>query len=352
MHNPGAPHLIYQLIKRQAMWKVALGFSVLCAAAALVRVPGIAFLPASMAILFLMAPSAVRRCALFEAGLPIRGRDIFFARLLGNLAALWSLLLPAFASVAVSRSGTKSASLLFIFEVGTILTLAIVAIQSAEVDQFEAPTWWQAVVVVLAGVALVAALAAFFDLGPHIAAYFPAGYVAWASVLGAGALLVKTWTSVPEALQREPFEAEASFTRSQRRTWLPPFAWSPILRMTRGLVFFFLVFCAMTTLTGGADPWLAVPLLAWFCNMMPSTLRRESWVFALPISRQKIFLYLCSPAFLGIVAGACASRPRSVTATFFECAITAIVFLTGFIAMRGMADRPLFPWRFRLTLRT
>ena len=336
-------------MKRQTMWKVALGLGAFCGAGAVLHVPGIAFLPAAMAILFLVDPANARRCGIFEAALPIRGRDLFFARILGNLLALWSLLLPVFVRLAVSGASAKGESLIVVFEAGSILTLAVAAIQSVEVDQFEAPVWWRGVVVVLAAAALVAALAVFFDSESRLAAFLPAGYVAIACMLAAGALLAQAWARAPSGLQIEPQKAKMFGKSRGKRLWLPSFAWSPMLGMMWSLSYVFLFCAAITSI--GADLSFAVLYLILSTNVL-STIRNESWVFALPVSRQKIFLCLCFPAILGVAAGGVLSRwlkPRPAAVVLCDGAIAAVAFFLGLIAMHGLTERQRSPWRFRFS---
>lgn len=290
--------MIYQLVKRDYSWKLGLGLAVLCAAGylssywtVLGAIAGLyigTFVGLYLVLVMVVLLRPLRRCRLFEAALPIRGRDLFSARLLSDLTLIWPPWLAAAAAILArgefpgifARGEYPGSGIAFsAFTVEAVLTFAMVAVQAVRVREFSAPNWWQRVVAAIAAVAILLCFAK---------AATP--WILLICTVGSAALFLKKWAAVPESFQIAP--AEPISRRVQKGpSLLPSVVWAPALRTLyswRSLLW--VISLAAYGLVGNAV------LGAWFLVVaMAQELRHQQWLLSLPISRQRLFLAALLP---------------------------------------------------------
>jgi hypothetical protein len=266
--------MIYQLVKRDFSWKLGLGLGVLCAAGCLFSYWAVACL-----WLLLVLGRRLHRCSPYQAPLPIRGRDLFFARLLSDLMLIWLPFLAAVAAILARGEFPGSGIAFSAFTVEAVLTFAVVAVRAVRVEEFSAPGWWLNVVAAIAAVAILLC--------------FEKAATPWILLLctvGSAALFLKTWAAVPESFQIAP--AEPTSRRVQKgASLLPSVVWAPALRTLYPLVSLFrVILLAVYSLAGnsGLGAWLVVPAFG-------QDLRPLQWLLSLPISRQRLFLAALLP---------------------------------------------------------
>ena len=225
--------MIYRLIKfENSSWSFGFDMVVILSAFALFRI--IPLHPALMGLwtggmMVTFRPSP--RCTLFQAALPICGRDIYCARVLSEVGVTWLMVLAMVAGIQSAHRTAGPGVTILLFEVGAILTLGHIAVYSVRTQELNVPRWWRVVVwaamMILLGVAVLGVsvknvYAASVSPVPPI---YGLAVCALASAIWFG----KTWTSFPESFQVAPGKPGIQKSR-EHKSWLPSFAWSPVLR--------------------------------------------------------------------------------------------------------------------------
>jgi hypothetical protein len=249
-------------------------------------------LPLQMGMIALISR---QRVSLFEAALPIRGREIVFARLLSSLAIAWLPLLTWIVATLFRRGSPWPMS--HILDLSAIATLAIILPYSIGAGEIGAPPMRR---VVLSWIALaVASALAIYVLTPALAlALFAFAIVA---------VFVIVWTAIPESFQTAPREAIAAVAIISPTTDSPNVRakavgwWWPILRS---------VFTPM--------PWLLFPAMAafaafgtfWIVNIWiyafvvyEVTRKRTRWMYGLPLSHRRLLLIGLVPMIVIVPGG-------------------------------------------------
>ena len=298
--------MILELMKRDPAWKIGLAFAPLTAVLLLVGqvVPGdpdpqwsrLLNVQGNLIIAGFMCPH--RRATLFEAALPIDGRQLFLARLLSRLAMVW---LPVLAAILVILPGRSAnwPEVLGMLECGTFFTLAYLLPLSVRVRECAAPAgllaaYW-------AGLAAAGALAWHF-LPPGI----------FLSVFGlAGVLiLLRTWLALPACFQVAPMKAVSSIASFRSTRDAPPLAWWPIVR-SASFGFPLLLFPVGIIWGQMGDPFFAVGVSVIVAN--DHVRQRTRWLYALPLSYRALGLIILVPSLALLLGGVAIGRCLDTT---------------------------------------
>jgi hypothetical protein len=235
-----------------------------------------------------------QRASLFEAALPIRGRELFLARLLSTLAITWLPLLTWVVATLIRRDSYWPVS--YILDLSAIATLAIILPYSIRAGEISAPP---VRLVILSWIALAAASAlAIYVLTPVMALTL----FAFAIV----AVFVMAWTAIPESFQTAPREAGAAAAlispttesptgRSNADGW-----WWPILRSVVAPIAL-LYFLLMAVFGALGAMWL---LYFFFSSIVYSiTRQRTRWMCSLPLSHRGLLLIGLVPMIVSVPGG-------------------------------------------------
>jgi hypothetical protein len=295
--------MILRLVKRDPVWLAALMLAVLIGAVA----PFFAFDRLEFAIMagfgcLLYARPHVR-ATLFEAALPITGRDLFLARALSLLAVVWLPALCGVAAILLVRADSPRA--LAMLEAAAILTAAILLPKTIRVREIAGPQGLSRVVCVL--VCAVGGLAWHF-LTP--------GIVLGVFGLASAGILVGTWFAVPPSFQvvslktTDPIAVPESVPAVPLSRTL--FTWLPILRSAfwwPSIVYFYLA----VSLGMERDGLLLDFMFAVFVTIQSR--QRTGWLSALPLScRARLRITLASaniPLLVGLAVGMCITLPHT-----------------------------------------
>ncbi len=282
--------MILRLLKRDPAWKIGVGVASLTVVQLLSVVPGgpdphwtrLLFVQASLIIAVFWCPH--RRATLFEAALPIEGRQLFLARLLSRLALVW---LPVLAGILVALSvpDTGWPEVLGMLECGILFTLACLLPLSVRVQECAIPAGLLAAL--WTGLAAAGALAwHFLPPGPFLAVFALAGAL----------ILLRTWFAIPASFQVAPMQ-EVGSTSSPRSTRdAQPLAWWPVVR-SAGFVMPLGLFAMGVYLGRWGD--LSVPSVAIFVIMANVYARqRTRWLYALPLSFRALALVTVIPSLV------------------------------------------------------
>jgi hypothetical protein len=286
--------MIFQLIKRDPAWRMA---------------PIVALVVGVVAMLYPSDPRRVNsltlmftvvmgcsvqarphvRATLFEAALPIAGRDLWVARVLSLLALVWLPVLCGVCSALLVRfDGTRAVALV---EAAAILTAATLALQAVRVRQLAGPRWFYV------------GWAVLWPVG-FLACYFVApGVVIGACGLASAAMLIGSWRAVPASFQVAPLEAADSVAVPENVPDVPvarmAFAWMPVLRSASWLPAIFFPCMVAGALFGS---WFAFfPIFT--VQGAVQTRQRTRWLSALPLSYRRLLLITLVSSVLPIVAG-------------------------------------------------
>jgi hypothetical protein len=323
--------MIYQLVKRDVSWKVAVGLALLGAFLGIWGSPGWPHVPVYwiywiFILLMSVLSPAHKRCTAFEAALPITGRELFLARLMLSGISIWVPILAAMATILAS-TGPSSAGLAWFIDLGAIMSLAVIAIQSRRLQRFTAPAWWGAVIGILA----------VFSAG--LAPYkMPARFVVLICAAAGSVLLLKCWLGVPESLQIGPVNAVRWLLGKVKLPFkLPP--WMPVLRILfpkESMALFGVVLVFSMAADNGSSVLIG---LVWLFGLWVQNMTKFGWLLALPISRFRLFfaigiaplvLYMLS-SFTSLLESGLPARDTAV--------ILAIVGVAGSL---GLLNSELF----------
>jgi len=156
-----------------------------------------------VALLFLLGTRAVGRNTMFEAALPIPGRDIFCARLLANLLSIWPLFLAIITAIPFSRTETKAQTTAAVIEALLVITFGMIAVYSFRVEELKAPRWWKQII---GWIGMIAVSVLFIQIDFDPIPLFLTISAIGICVLACMALFWKTWNSTPQSFQRGPTE--------------------------------------------------------------------------------------------------------------------------------------------------
>jgi hypothetical protein len=218
-----------------------------------------------------------RRASLFHAALPIPARDLFIARLLSLLAAIWFLILAIAGASYVVGHAEPSISVLPLIAASAVSTLAVLVLLSARLQELSAPRGlanWLLFPFLLAGT-----LVSF--VRPGIVLVVCGGTIA--------ALLWRDLALMPKAFQVAP--AEAITERPSRcANGSPRPVWWPLFRsMFARHPSFMLLFSMFWLLTPRMSAMAGVLLASFVCQGWGSFgWSSMGWVWALPVSRRKV----------------------------------------------------------------
>ena len=288
--------MILQLVKRDPAWQMALMLAVVLAVAAPLspsdRTGMNALLFGTVAILAcsVQARSHIR-ATLFEAALPIDGRDLFRARILSLMALVW---LPVFCGVSaillLKDDGSRAVALL---EAAAILTPAILLPQAMGVREIAARSWWArwagAPIAILGGVAWY---------------FLPAGVVLGMAGAVTAAIVYSAWVAVPASFQVAPLEAADPVAPSDSVPDVAAarlaFRWLPALRSAfwRAPVMYFV---SLVMLGVFGTWWAFFPIFVVQATL--DSRRRTSWLAALPLSSRRLLAISLAASVLPLVAG-------------------------------------------------
>ncbi len=291
--------MILELVKRDRAWKTGLFIAPLVVMPLLVdrlvpfgpdpqlnQLLGVQFL----LLAGFMSPH--RRATLFEAALPIEGRQLFLARLLSRLAMVWLPVLVATLAISAGR-GADQPQVLAMLESGALFTLAYLLPLSVRVRECAAPAS------VLA--ALWAALAAAGALAWH---FLPPGIFLSVVAIATALIVLRTWFALPACFQVAPIEAVDAIASVRSKEDARPVAWWPIVRSAVPLI----ALPAAGFLAWSAEAF--APFVAVFAITANMDVRRRSrWLYGLPLSFRALGLIILVPSlallFGGMAIGMC-----------------------------------------------
>ena len=262
--------MIWQLVKRDPGWRNALN----CAAVSAVAGP---LLPREFIGMFGLlvamcwfASLPHERATLFQAGLPIRARDLVLARILALFSGVW---LPVACGAAlmllVGRPADDAATLV---EIGAAFSVLVLAAQSLRVREIAGPMW-----------ALCVLMAIAWGAGALIAYSVPRAVVLAVCAVVCPLLFWNIWRQLPAAFEVLP----AKLTRqvsSPGNAAAPALVWLPILRSLFPLrTVLFLPMFVFMPLSG---QWLYISI---FCFMpVLVALSNLPWMLGLPVRREAL----------------------------------------------------------------
>lgn len=275
---------------------IAPGFSILLALAIL-RWGEMALLMGLPAFAGAWPLLATSRATLFEAGLPIRARDLFLSR---ALLLLVCIQLPILALIAVTLvRGESRVPMSIMVDASLIATLAVLLPNAVRPGAIRLAGWQFALVLV--GLCIVSGAAIHF---------LPPASTVLVLTLAIFGVLAATWTAIPEAYHLAPRtmsgapaitsapEAEGSITGTG---W----HWS-VLRsvVTPGMLF---NFGLMALFSGLRSFWLVY--LVIFTSSESDRLRvRTAWMRPLPLSRRARLLVVLIPTGVTLLGGVAAGH--------------------------------------------
>jgi hypothetical protein len=294
--------MILRLVKRDPVWLAALMLAVLIGAVA----PFFAFdslefvTMGGLGCLLYARPHV--RATLFEAALPITGRDLFLARALSLLAVVWLPALCGVTTILLVRADSPRA--LAMVEAAAILTAAILLPKTIRVREIAGPQGLSRVVCVL--VCAVGGLAWHFLTPGIVLGVF--------GLAGAG-ILVGTWLAVPPSFQVVSLQTVDPIAVPESVSTAPlsrmAFTWLPVLRSAFWWVPI-VYFCLMVSLGKERDGFLLAFMFTVFGTVQSR--QRTGWLAALPLScRARLWItlaYATIPLLAGLAVGMCISPSR------------------------------------------
>ncbi len=226
-----------------------------------------------------------RRCGAFEATLPLRTSDLFAARILSLLSAIW---LPVIAGVIVIEA-QSSAAAGYLIESGALLTLALLITQSVRPRSFAAPKFlWTALwICTLIVWALLLRLRRSYAGSPQPSLII--GICLPVSLL----LFVKTWRALPESFQVADQHPGADWAMPKTH-----FYWSPVMRSMLSRQTAAMCFAGLTFSYSGGCPFT----LCWISFVTMQLAASLRWLSTLPFSRRKLLLLTLAPGAV-VLAG-------------------------------------------------
>jgi hypothetical protein len=303
--------VIWQLMKREPAWRwapvFALGSAVLCLLwhfiAAKVGLASNLFFLGAFAALPVAAASLVplqQGDTALQSILPVTVRQVYLARVL-SMITLLCLPLAVTAVFALALPDT-AAPVLTLLVLVSILSLAIVAIQSAGIFGFAAPRILVTAPVFMwfFGVSLMA--------DRHLTRFraekagFPVSLPVLACWIVSGAIFIRTWHAVPKSFQSAPLKMmAASETRARSfGPWKPAMPWVPVLRSMLPGGGAQLLFLFLFMIWGNLRPYL---FLIFSAGAWQAARPRVRWLFALPLPPRVVLAAVFLPLILSIDAG-------------------------------------------------
>ena len=281
--------MIWQLVKRDPAWRNAL----YCAAASAVGCPILSrefiSLFSALVVMCLFKSQPEQRATLFQAGLPIRVRELFLARILALLALVW---LPASSGAAmlllVGKRAEDAASLV---ELGAVFSALVLASQSSRVREIAGSRWTP-------GIAAAIVVAAAWPTS----LFAPRALVAACAVL-CPLLFWNIWRQLPIAFEVLPGKLTPQVVSSGDSGAPPAIVWWPILRslfQPRTLLLLpMIVFMPL----GGQ--WLYV--LVFSVIPIVAVVEHMPWALSLPVRRTALLAAALLPwvtlLLLGVLLG-------------------------------------------------
>ena len=280
--------MILRLVKRDPAWQMALMMTVVVVIAVTVlfgfsKINTIVAVAATLLGYSLQARPHVH-ATLFEAALPIAGRDLFLARTLSLLAMVWLPVLCGAAAILLVRADGPLA--LMLVEAAAILTPVILLQQAVRVREIAGPQWPLFVAWALAG--------AVCGLRLYV---LSRGVVLSICGLVSAALLIRTWFAVPPSLQvvslkvAEPIAVPASPVARRASAWMP------ILRSAPPGCF---ALCMVLMAPFGT--WFTFfPMFTVFAAVQSR--QRTRWLSALPLSHRALLTITLVSSVVPLLAG-------------------------------------------------
>ena len=278
--------MIWQLMRRDPVWSNRLQVAAIGAVAAyFVPHVGIGLL-AFLTWMPWLGSRPEQRAAPHYLSLPILANQLFLARFLAQLSAMW---MPLGAAAAVfTVTGRPVQDLTILAEMaGACSAITLIAL-SSRVRQATGSGWMPTIAQVII---TVAAFPVHHFLGPLLA-------VALAAIASA-VLFWNIWRQLPLAFEMAPGKdspgstPKAAAAAGTARAGFVPLAWMPILRWVFG--WRTLLFMPAMVLQGFTGNWL---FLAIFCLFPISIAMRVPWPFNLPIRRGALLALALGPWML------------------------------------------------------
>jgi len=294
---------------------IAVLFSIF-GALSLVVVPRLA---AEQALLFFIViyGAIPRRGSIFEASLPIRGREIVAARVLWILALVW---LPIVAwLIATVGSELRALPVAMVLDAGAVLTLAVLLPCAIRPEQVDEPPVWLTALLWIALAAPSVAVARFLPPVVSMATFAVAIVVTarWIWIRVPGSLEVaprKTLKEKPSNLARSLSTIEPAASGR---------AWKPLLlalfqggkNASGNQSYSILIWYALFLILGLTNENSFVALIYL---MLPLSMARQGtrWLTAFPISnRARLWCVLVPGVFIAL---GCVGLGGLVSSTFFR----------------------------------
>lgn len=296
-------------------------------------------------ILYLVLVASQPRSSLFEAGLPIRARHIFCARMVTILTLKWTLILIFVAAVLSARTTYGARAAIFLFQAGAITTLAYIGLNSIGAEEVTPPRLWRRTIYAAVFVSILGLVVQALSL--------PISWLQIACVLaicglGSAVLFLRTWRSFPESFQFSPKEPVKE--KSQRRGLaLPSFAWGPALSAVYDLKIVGWILLVLAWAAMGNVFILCLWTLGVFAQIRTRLTLKHRWIFGLPISRHRLFAMSALAPLAAIPLSALIQlhfSPQPATVIIFEAAAGAGASLLFFAAFQVANFIPhAGPWR-------
>ncbi len=244
---------------------------------------------------------SAERATVFEAGLPIRARDLFLSRVLFSLLCVQ---LPMLAWIVVSLvQGRHAWPMHLMIDASLIAALVVILPYSVRPSEMRPPAW--AALLPLLALGVIAAAAIYF-LPPEVATILLA-----VGIVGVSA---GTFVAIPESFQVAPrfMAGKAGAVRAIGPGLWPVRAASansetnagwywPVLRsvVNRGMLLSFAFMALFGALHG---PWLVYVTIFAFSGS-GSSRTHTRWMHALPLSRRAMLLVLVVPTAVTLLGG-------------------------------------------------
>jgi hypothetical protein len=286
--------MIWQLMKRDPAWR----WTPLCALAAAacclvwhfagIGKYGSMSLPIVFFTLLFIGGSTLREQRIdtrFQAALPITVRQVYLSRVLSTLAEIW---LTATAAVVLALALRAPADpLVALLKSLSVVTLAIMILQSAGVRGINIPTW----LIVGAGFGC-AVFIADLDTPPLVP------LICWIAVAG---IFLATWQTVPKSFQSAPLKVSPAAKRDgvPRGVGTSRFHWISLWRTIFPLDGFWILVPFVMMALSTFRPVILIYAASAFQSARP----RIRWLFALPVRPRALLAAVLLPLLLSISAG-------------------------------------------------
>jgi hypothetical protein len=328
--------MIYQLIRRDAAWKLMPWLALATAALWASPLP-IGQFGAMIAMMGLFGAMPQQRASRFEAGLPIEARDLLLARMLSLMALIW---IPAIAGAAgIVLAKGLSAQAAKPLAVAALCTLTAAVAQTAWLKELAGPKWTLFPMFMLVPVTGMLIMEHPVPLVPPLCA-----------LAGVG-LFVRAWIAVPRTFQLSGTGLKSSGAAGQAKRIAPlaAFRWAPVVRSVCSWQYVF--FVTMMGFQTASGQWLLAPF--WLLIVWLGARTKIRWLWALPVGRRTLLWTQMGPILaahaLGYLASfrfhrpaAPISEPRVVVVTLaaiFGWVMLTILFCV-LVDWRGFARIP------------